>query len=314
MSNPFLIRMASTKRALFKQVYRYSHPRPYRHNESLWPYVKIARGEGGAIVALWYKHRPVQIVPLSELHNSCRGDALLTATGPSLKKLSFDNIPSMPSIGVNGAYFLHRKVDFRFYVIVDMGFIDSRPEIVRDVIQRTELILFTTVHGVVRILEHFGQAAIGCRLAIVEDAACKIYHPKIDGCKLWEHYHGQNGVILSAACRTIGFSEDIRCGIFDAGTVAYWALQIIAYLGFKQLFIAGLDMNNFHLPRFYETEQDRLPTFLPDKVESLVIPAFQHASAIMKSRQITVKNLSLHSAIDTGIFDKVDSNVYFQKT
>ena len=199
---------------------------------------------------------------------------LLTATGPSVKALRFENIPAMPAIGVNGAYCLHRQLDFRFYVIVDMGFIDSRPEIVRDVIQRPGLTLFTTVHGVARILDRFGPAAIGCRLAIVEDAACKIYRPRIDSGALWDHYCRENGVVFAAESRMLGFSQDIRCGIFDAGTVAYWALQIIAYLGFKQLFIAGLDMNNFHQPRFYETEQDRLPTFLADKVESLVIPAF----------------------------------------
>lgn len=299
--------------SFFKQVYRYSHARPYRHNENLWPYVKIARGEGGEIAALWYKHRAVPIVPLSELRSSCRGEVLLTATGPSVKALRFENIPAMPAIGVNGAYFLHRQVDFRFYVIVDMGFIDSRPEIVRDVIQRPELTLFTTVHGVARILDRFGPAAIGCRLAIVEDAACKIYRPRIDSGALWDHYCRENGVVFAAESRMLGFSQDIRCGIFDAGTVAYWALQIIAYLGFKQLFIAGLDMNNFHQPRFYETEQDRLPTFLADKVESLVIPAFRHAGAIMKKQQIAIKNLSLHSAIGSDIFEKVDGNVYFQQ-
>lgn len=239
---------------------------------------------------------------------------LLTATGPSVKVTRFDNIPTMPTIGVNGAYSLHPQVDFRFYVIVDMGFIDSRPDIVRDIIQRTELILFTTVHGVARILDHFGQALIACRLAIVEDAACKIYNPRLNRIALYDHYSRVPGVVFSTACNTLGFSEDIRCGIFDAGTVAYWALQIITYLGFKQLFIAGLDMNNFHLPRFYETDQNRLPTSLQEKMESQVIPAFQHASAIMKSRHISVKNLSLHSAIGSEIFEKVDSNVYFQTT
>ena len=119
-------------------------------------------------------------------------------------------------------------------------------------------------------------------------------------------------MVFAAESRMLGFSQDIRCGIFDAGTVAYWALQIIAYLGFKQLFIAGLDMNNFHQPRFYETEQDRLPTFLADKVESLVIPAFRHAGAIMKSSRSRLKPL-LHSAIGSDIFEKVDGNVYFQQ-
>lgn len=240
------------------------------------------------------------------------GEVLLTATGPSVKALRFENIPVMPAIGVNGAYFLHRQVDFRFYVIVDMGFIDSRPEIVRDVIQQPGLTLFTTVHGVARILDRFGPAAIGCRLAIVEDAACKIYHPGSRAARCGSTTAGKTAWSLPPS-RMLGFSQDIRCGIFDAGTVAYWALQIIAYLGFKQLFIAGLDMNNFHQPRFYETEQDRLPTFLADKVESLVIPAFRHAGAIMKKQQIAIKNLSLHSAIGSDIFERVDGNVYFQQ-
>lgn len=67
--------------SFFKQIYRYSHARPYRHNENLWPYVKIARGEGGEIAALWYKHRAVPIVPLSELRSSFVFSASSTRTG-----------------------------------------------------------------------------------------------------------------------------------------------------------------------------------------------------------------------------------------
>lgn len=66
------------------------------------------------------------------------------------------------------------------------------------------------------------------------------------------------------------------------------------------------------MPRFYETDNDKLPTTLPDKVSSVVIPAFRHASNIMKSKNITVKNLSLESAIDNDIFEKVDSGVVFK--
>lgn len=313
MLNFFLIKAASTKRSFLKQVYRYSHARPYRHNENLWPYVKIERGEAGEITALWYKHRPVPIVPLSELHNSCQGEALLTATGPSVNTLRFENLPLMPTIGVNGSYFLHRQVDFRFYVIVDMGFIDSQPEIVRNVIQRSELTLFTTVHGVARIIDKFTLTGIRCRLAVVEDAAFKIYHPKINAGALRKHYGSDRSVRFSDDCHEVAFNQDIRRGIFDASTVVYWALQIISFLGFKQLFIAGLDMNNFHLPRFYETAQSMLPTFLPEKVESLVIPAFSHASKVMRNNRISIKNLSVNSAISSDIFEKVDAHAYFKK-
>lgn len=33
--------------SLFKQIYRYTRPRAYRHNENLWPWVKIRRAASG---------------------------------------------------------------------------------------------------------------------------------------------------------------------------------------------------------------------------------------------------------------------------
>lgn len=298
--------------SFFKQLYRYTHPRSYRHNESLWPHVKISRAESGEIASLCYKKESIPIIPLSVFRGTCTGDALLVATGPSVSKLCFDSIPDMPAIGVNGAYFLNEKVDFRFYLIVDMGFIDNRDDIVFDIISDNGLILFTTMHGVAKIIDRFSMSAVRCQFSIVEDATCKIYHSKIERQYLYEYYGEHDGVAFFEHNKSVAFSKDIRLGVFDAETVVYWALQVIAYLGFECLYIAGLDMSNFHMPRFYETDNDKQPTTLPDKVSSVVIPAFRHASNIMKSKNITVKNLSLESAIDNDIFEKVDSDVVFK--
>ncbi|ELM3722806.1 sugar glycosyltransferase [Edwardsiella piscicida] len=299
--------------SFFKQLYRYSHPRPYRHNENLWPYVKITRGDGGEIVTLCYKKQAITIVPLSQLQHSAQGDVLLTASGPSVNTLCFERLPAMPALGVNGAYFLHNKVDFAFYVIVDMGFIDRRPDVVLEVIKQRGLTLFTTVHGIARILDRFTLDVLRCRLAIIEDIAEKVYCPSLTPRQLRARYAQERSVLFSDSDLSIAFSQDIRRGIVDAGTVVYWALQIIAYLGFNTIFIAGLDMNNFDRPRFYETPSSMLPTFLADKVEPLIIPAFMHASRVMKANNIDIKNLSLNSAIDGAIFEKIDAQRYFQQ-
>ncbi|QJW54744.1 hypothetical protein HL670_01624 [Serratia plymuthica] len=165
--------------SFFKQVYRYSHSRPYRHNENLWPYVRIERAQSGEIAVLHYKKQPVPLVALSALKDSCQGPLLLTATGPSVNDICFNHIPAMPTMGVNGAYSLHPRVDFHFYVIVDMGFIDQRPDIIENIILKPDLILFTTVHGIAKIIDRFTLAGVKCRFAVVEDAAFKIYSPKI---------------------------------------------------------------------------------------------------------------------------------------
>ena len=237
----------------------------------------------------------------------------MTATGPSVNSICFGDIPEMPALGVNGAYYLSSKVSFRFYVIVDMGFIDQRPDIIEEIILATGLILFTTVHGVAKIIDRFTLAGVKCQFAVIEDAAFKIYSPKINPLALWDHYRHDGDVHFSSVCKSIAFSHDIRHGIFDAGTVVYWAFQILSFLGFKQLFIAGLDMNNFDLPRFYETPENQLPTFLPEKVEDMIIPAFSHAGERMKINNIAIKNFSLSSAIDSSIFEKVDCHVFFKE-
>ena len=41
--------------SLYKQIYRYTRPRAFRHNENLWPYTKITRAESGEIRTLQYK-------------------------------------------------------------------------------------------------------------------------------------------------------------------------------------------------------------------------------------------------------------------
>ena len=94
--------------------------------------------------------------------------------------------------------------------------------------------------------------------------------------------------------------------MFDAGTVVYWSLQILAFLGFNKIYIAGLDMNNFSKPRFYETTDNMLPSFLNEKLHDIIIPAFTLASQALRNKNIEVINLSQDSAIPSYIFPKLD--------
>ena len=51
----------------------------------------------------------------------------------------------------------------------------------------------------------------------------------------------------------VGFSGDIRRGVFSAQTVIFEALQVAAFLGYRQIFILGMDLNaGPGQARFYE--------------------------------------------------------------
>lgn len=298
--------------SLFKQIYRYTHRRAFRHNENLWPFTHITRAASGEIRTLKYKGKAVPLVNLSELKDSAQGEVLLTATGPSTRRIDFTLLPKcIPVMGVNGAWHLSDKIKFSLYTIVDMEFYDKKPDVIRSVISQADIVLFTTMHGIAKILDRHG-AELRCRLALIEDACYKIYQPKVAKNAIQQAWRGVPALRFHPQRQDICFSTDIRHGIFDAGTVVYWALQILMWLGFKTILISGLDMSNFNQPRFYETEQDKLPSWLANKVDDLVMPSFSHAANVLQQNHIRVVNFSLESAVPETIFEKVSFDEYFK--
>ncbi|QGU89466.1 sugar glycosyltransferase [Erwinia sorbitola] len=289
----------------FKQIYRYSHSRRFRHNENLWPYVKIKRASEGHISSLSVRGQPVAIVNLSDIARKYSGDLLLIASGPSVNETDFSPLQHLPAMGVNGSWFMHDKTNFKFFVIVDMTFIDQRQSMVKEMINDPDILFFTTVRGVVKVIEYFGYSAIRCQIAIVEDACFKSFQPQVLTEEIHQSYQDEESVSFCKTDRNIAFFKDIRKGVFDAGTVAHWALQIIQFMGFSRVIIAGLDMNNFQQPRFYENENDKSPCGLEQQFSGLIEPAFRHASQVLKENSIEVLNLSLNSALDSSIFKKV---------
>lgn len=118
------------------------------------------------------------------------GDLLIVASGPSVNETDFAPLQSLPAMGVNGSWFLNDKINFNFFVIVDMTFIDQRLSMVEEVISDPDLLFFTTVHGIVKIIDRFGQSAIRCQVAIIEDACVKIFQPKVSNNEIplhWQH-------------------------------------------------------------------------------------------------------------------------------
>ncbi|WP_333617394.1 sugar glycosyltransferase [Mixta calida] len=289
----------------FKQIYRYTHPRRYRHNENLWPYIKFSRADEGHIVSLRYRGQSIPLYDLSALSAEKPEKLLVVATGPSVKNTNFLLLQSLPAMGLNGAWFKHNEVTFHYYVIIDMTFLDHHMAMVKEVISQRGLIFFTTMHGIIKIIDALSLSAIKCRLALIEDACFKIMQPRIFPEEIVDRYHSVNSIDICKKHSGIAFSHDIRIGVFDAGTVAYWALQIAAFMGPKKIIFAGLDMNNFEEPRFYENSDNVLPSFLAKKFSTLILPAFSFASATMHKNKTSVYNLSLSSSIPNNIFNKV---------
>lgn len=296
------------KNELYKLVYKLTHSKRYKHNRKRWPHVKITRGEFGQITCFSYQGKNIHIIDLKTLQNSFSGELVIVASGPSINQITFKHSPYIPSLGVNGAYSLKNKVVFNFYVITDIHFFSQRPDIVKQIISDKDLLLFVQVDGLVKILNLFGYNSILCQISLIEDAFKLTYEPLNTLSELEKDPKRNKSIYFyhndTKEHEPLAFETNIMHGVFPAKTVVYWALQISAYLGFNKLYLAGVDLNNFHLPRFYETKDDITYSQLELDFEKNILPAFEHASVVMKKLKKEVINMSLNSALDTHIFEK----------
>lgn len=94
-----------------------------------------------------------------------------------------------------------------------------------------------------------------------------------------------------------GFSTDLTQGIYSGYTVAYFALQIAVYMGFKRVFYLGLDLKH---------QDGRTHFFGADSVSKnheqtefpKMIRMFEHAAGVLQSTDVRVFNCSPTSTLE----------------
>lgn len=297
-------RLSST---FFKLVYRWSHSNAFRHNERLWHGVSIKRDSRGFLAHMSIDGHELPLENPDDLISSRTGDCHLIATGPSVNDIDYSALDLHNVMGVNGAIALQdtHPVRFEYYCIVDAGFIRKRPDLVARVVQQ-KLTLFATPLVLWYIAQYFPLSQFRCRVFLIED----IQYP---ACKraLQKHEllstHASPDLVLFDEEPALGFSFNIRRGIFDGRTVAYTGLQVLTSLGFNTIFMHGLDLlNAAQTPRFYETKESMQPSALDRDFSSFIEPSFRHAAPLLSRRGVRVVNLSAQSALGSDIIEKDD--------
>lgn len=163
---------------------------------------------------------------------------------------------------------------------------------------QSQIIFFTTHRCLDIILRKINPEQIKCQIKIVETITNGMVE-RFLGPRITINPH-QDYFYLEGEK---GFSNHIHDSVFDYFTVSYVALQIVYSLSYEEIYLAGLDMNNFNQPRFYEKSTNKQPTML-DQYLTEIFPAFEVASHYLNKQNIKVYNLSLKSAIES--FDKLD--------
>jgi hypothetical protein len=293
--------------SLLKLLYRHTHSRLNRHNERLWPHVRVGRNAAGEIDSFSYRGRDFPLMNAVLARGSRSGVGHIIASGPSVNDIDYARLALTNVMGVNGAIALtdRHPIAFDTYCFNDTGFVRARPQLVRRIVTQ-DLLLFTTPLSLWHVLQQVPADDIRCRLFLIENPQFRARLPQRSVQAVLANAPA-GALTLFDEARVLGFAHDIRQGLFDAGTVAYSALQIMAWLGHTEIVLHGVDLQDAaKVPRFYETPADTLPTTLDQYLPHHILPAFTAAANLLAGQGVRIVNLSPHSALVADRIDKRD--------
>lgn len=304
------------RNTFFKLLYRYTHPRAYRHNERIGFGAAIERDAAGRLAGMRIRGERVPCVNAMPMAAgraaggfSDRGECHLIATGPSINEIDYAALDLPRVMGVNGAIALRRKTQVRFdyYCIVDVGFVRDHGELVDEIVAQP-LTLFATPYVMWHIAQRCAPSHMRCRVFLLDEMLFPAGQGALDPAQLSTRLLAARDAAALAwfdAPRSLGFSLDIRRGIFEGRTVAYTGLQVLASLGFRDIYLHGLDLvDAARTPRFYEQAGAMQPSQLDLHLRDTIEPSFRHAAALLRERGVRVTNLSLQSALGEDVMPK----------
>lgn len=306
---PRLLRSRPLTKCL-RYVYRYTRPRSVRHNETLWPFVKVRRDAADRLSGCdLHGVRGPATLPLDQLPLGIGGDAHLILSGPSVAQIDYAQCRMGTVMGVNGSIALRRRhpaLRFHYYAMLDAGFVKHRRDLVAEVLAE-DLVLFVTPEVYRWIALMFDNRTVRCRIALFEEVHQRAQQPRARPDELEAQLGADPELTLFDArhpTHAHGFSLNAARGLFGGGTVAYTSLQFLAWLGAKTIYLHGLDLTSKAGPRFYESSGGQLPTALDRQFAGHIEPAFRQAGKLLRARGIKVYNLSLLSRLGDDIFEK----------
>ncbi|MGH8819513.1 hypothetical protein [Achromobacter pestifer] len=294
----------------FRYFYRYTRAGAYRHNETLWPLVKVRRDGDERLVGcdLLGVTGP-RTLPMDDVPRHINGDAHLILSGPSVAQIDYAQCRLGAVMGVNGSIALQRQhpsLRFDYYAMLDAGFVKRRRDLVAEVLSQ-DLLLFVTPEVYRWIAFLFAAHDIRCRLVLFEEVHQRALQARARAEELEAQLAGDPELVLFDARNpqhAHGFSLNPARGLFGGGTVAYTALQLLTWMGARTLYLHGLDLTATAGPRFYESADAQLPTALDRQFASHIEPAFRQASRLLSARGVKVYNLSPGSRLGDDVFEK----------
>ena len=237
-------------RRIVRRAFRPFGIRRWHHWEASWPHLSLDRPAQGRPGVLRWKGEPVTpLRPAATLADRLTGEVVILGSGPSIRDQRIEAIPPGAAVLLNGALSLMPRLGGCLAAAVeDEQFVWAHWPMLREHLPHAPLCLLSA--AVMRaILSLDADLLRGRDVVLLENVLSPYGQPR----RRRQALARLPFVRLGADDAALSLDPDR--GVAPCGTVAYSALQVVLAAGPTRIGLAGIDIANAHLPRFYETGQ-----------------------------------------------------------
>jgi Kdo-III transferase WaaZ len=281
----------------------------FKHQYNCHPDFNIIRHTSSCTVT-WNKKKVAEIHFANTLQGAFKNSCFIIASGPSLADVNLEDVSKYDTISLNCAIRKFHDIGLNptHCIIVDHRVFERNWTCVESSILSGANCFFS-YEGLSRICERNPDLLSYGNIYLIESVSKKygVARPSVEDCK--QTYATDSDFFIDKTshhfARSIGFSTNLEKGVFSGKTVATWAVQLGYCLGYRQLFIVGMDLGGTGKKHFYNDNNNHpAPDFLKD-YEPHIRVCFELARLASHVKQFAVYNLSKDSTLSHEIIPKL---------
>jgi len=288
----------------------------FKHQYNCHPDFDLVRSESHCTI-LW-KQELLATIPFAHtLSKTLQGPCWIVASGPSLADIDLQTVSQHATISLNCAIkkFLDAGLTPTHSIIVDHRVFERQWQCVVDSIHSGANCFFS-FEGLSIIAERAPELLQRGNIYLIESATRKYGVARASIKESLQHFQQDPDILLAPTllpyCRAIGFSFNLKKGVFAGKTVATWAVQLAFGLGYRSIYILGMDLGGTGKNHFYADKHNPSPDFLR-YYDPHIRGCFELARQASEKTGVKLYNLSLKSALSAHIIPKISFDEALQQ-
>ena len=241
---------------------------------------------------------------ISQIKNSFNGPCFILGAGPSLGEIDVARLRGFDLMTLNGAIskLLDHGLAPRHHVMIDRRAFEKQFPIVRAALESAENCFFSH-SGAARICERDAELLKSPRLYLLEAIGERYDEPKLNPAEFHARFSAEPGIYLSPDHQSgsrIGFSCAGDHGFFASRTVAVWAVQLAYYLGYREIYLLGMEFGATGAGHFYDAASVAAHNTLMKAYDPNIKVCFELAAKAAAERGFEIFNLTPRSLLSAN--------------